>query len=126
MNSWTSTELSGEGVQLAGNLAQLAERFLDAVHSMATVATYRCHRSSASSPESPVTPAALVAYRARLVRDGCGVATHKQALSAVHGFLAWAADLAQVLLRVADLAWSTSGAGARPSRSECPAAPVAS
>lgn len=86
-----------------GNVAErelweLAERYLAAACSPPTAATYRRHlRGFLAAVSGEITPDALIAYRARLVRDGRGPATHQQALAAVRGFLAWAGDLAQAL-----------------------------
>lgn len=91
---------SGAGLapaQLAGDLAALVEAFLAAEHTPQTAATYRRHLQALFRDLAGelVTPAALVAYRARLVRDGRGAATHQQALAAARGFFAWLADLAR-------------------------------
>ena len=84
---------------LAGDLPELAARYLAAACSPATAATYRRHLVAflRALAGAPVTADALIAYRATLVRDGRGAATHQQALAAVRGFLAWTADLAQAL-----------------------------
>jgi len=79
-------------------LAELAARYLDAEHagSPHTVAAYRRHLRDFLghlAGEAP-TPSALVAYRAQLVRDGRGAASHQQALAAVRGFFGWLGALA--------------------------------
>src|SRR5262245_48482151 len=78
------SRLAGAG-ELAGDLAELAERYLEAACSPPTAATYRRHLQGflRELAGAPVTPATLVAYRAHLVRDGRGAATHRQALAAV-------------------------------------------
>jgi site-specific recombinase XerD len=82
-------------------LPELAGHYLAAAHagSPATVAAYRRHLQAFCSglDDGRVTPAGLTAYRARLLADGRGRATHRQALAAVRGFLSWSADLAQAL-----------------------------
>jgi len=86
---------------VAGALAALAGHYLAAEHagSPATTAAYKRHLQGflQALDDSGVTPAGLAAYRARLLADGRGAATHRQALAAVRGFLAWTADLAQAL-----------------------------
>jgi integrase/recombinase XerC len=80
------------------HLQELVDRFLDAEHagSPHTVSAYRRHlrdflQELAGEAPSPTT---LVRYRAQLVRDGRGPASHQQAIAAVRGFFTWLGELA--------------------------------
>jgi site-specific recombinase XerD len=80
------------------HLQELVDRFLDAAHagSPHTVSAYRRHLRDflqALAGEVP-SPTTLVRYRAQLVRDGRGPASHQQALAAVRGFFIWLGELA--------------------------------
>lgn len=90
----TSTQsLERVSQQPRGSYRELMELFLATTHggSPNTLSAYRRHLEAFLRELGEEAPAssALEKYRDRLLHDGRGIASHRQALAAVRGFLAW-------------------------------------